>query len=708
MRFVRRGWLVAAVLAPALARAQSPRAPGSPPEIVGEARVDVAKEINFASGVWPSRLYVGQQATYEIGIFLSEEMRSRLRSNPQFVPPDVRSMIAYDLPVTARLFQRREGHRTYDVHVFSRALFPLTAGTQSIPPARLTYSVPLSNSIFSREESHSARSTGHALTVLEPPVAERPSGFQGAVGRLSVRARVDASDARVGDPMLLTLTVSGIGNVGLFPRPTLALPWGHAVAGTERVRVDSSAVLITGDKEFEWVVTPRVAGPQAIPPIRYPFFNPYTERYEVAVTQPLGIQVRPGALASPGATSEQGEPRLTLRRDFRGDLSPSWPTHPLFWVGVLLVPMPAAISRWRRRVRPVVMASPEGELEKLAREPDADVRRVRRLARAILAARVPAVRSHGAGDGAVLERTLRRAGVSTSTARDARRYFGMLDEVAYARPTEGTRGLASQAIAVLTAIDAEATPAELAMVPHVGRRWRAMGVVMFFVLSGGWLVAQGGDDTSTFAAGVTAYDAGDVALARQAFYELASRRPRAPDAWANLGTASWHAGDTASAVAGWQRALRLEPLAGDVRSRLGRTPSFRDGLEGDIPPIPVNGAAALGALLWIAGWGLAVRRVPARGWSLARTCVVASVLVGLGTVWLSERLRGERQVVVVSPDALRDAPAMAARRGASLTVGETGRVRATQGAWSRVEFADAREGWIDARRLESLEVPATP
>jgi hypothetical protein len=35
-------------------------------------------------------------------------------------------------------------------------------------------------------------------------------------------------------------------------------------------------------------------------------------------------------------------------------------------------------------------------------------------------------------------------------------------------------------------------------------------------------------------------------------------------------------------------------------------------------------------------------------------------------------------------------------------------VRATQGAWSRVAFADDREGWIDARRLESLEVPAAP
>ncbi|MCC6319149.1 MAG: BatD family protein [Gemmatimonadaceae bacterium] len=684
------------------------RSSGTPPEIVEAARLDPSREINFASGVWPARLYVGQQATYQIGIFLSEAMRSRLRSNPQFVPPDVRSMIAYDLPVPARLFQRREADRTWDVHVFSRALFPLSPGTQVVPPARLTYSVPLSNSIFSREESHSARSAPQTLTVLEPPVADRPAGYLGAVGRLAVRARVDTPYTRVGDPVLLTLTVSGIGNVGLFPRPALVLPWGHVVAGTERVRVDSSATLIAGDKEFEWVLTPRVAGAQSIPGIRYPYFNPYTERYEVAITPPLGIVVRTGTLAAPDAGgSGGGESRLGLRRVDRGDVALPWPAHPLFWVGVAFAPIPAAVARWRRRrVHETPRPTPRHALDALARAGSVDVRHVRRVVHDALSARIPTLRAPG-GDVSRVERILRRAGVSVATARDARRLLSMLDEASWAgRPPAVDADLAARATSLLDRIDEEAVPVDRPSTP--AHHWPAIGLLIVGAGVGVALSAQGAGARDAFQVAVSAYDEGDVSLARQGFHALALQRPRAPDVWANLGTASWELGDTAGAAIGWQRALRLQPLAEDVRKRLGGTPSFRGGLDGDVPPVPVNATAALGALCWVAGWLLLARSRRTRAWSFAHGLITSGILLGLATVWAADVQRGRRQVVVVSPDVLRDAPAMSARRGASLDPGETGRVVATQGAWTRVRFGDDRIGWLDARRVESLEVPSTP
>jgi hypothetical protein len=146
---IRLRWLATGLMAAVSAAAQTTPPPGA--RIAESARLDPSQGINFASGVWPDRVYIGQQATYEIGIFLSDDMRTRLRRNPQFVPPDVRSMIAYDLPVPARLLTRQAGGRQYDVHVFARALFPLTAGVHEIGAARLEYAVPLSSSIFARE-----------------------------------------------------------------------------------------------------------------------------------------------------------------------------------------------------------------------------------------------------------------------------------------------------------------------------------------------------------------------------------------------------------------------------------------------------------------------------------------------------------------------------------------------------------------------------
>jgi len=52
------------------------------------------------------------------------------------------------------------------------------------------------------------------------------------------------------------------------------------------VRVDTTARKIAGTKEFDWVLTPRIAGELDVPPIRYPYFNPDSRRYQVASTNP--------------------------------------------------------------------------------------------------------------------------------------------------------------------------------------------------------------------------------------------------------------------------------------------------------------------------------------------------------------------------------------------------------------------------------------
>jgi hypothetical protein len=160
-------------------------------------------------------------------------------------------------------------------------------------------------------------------------------------------------------------------------------------------------------------------------------------------------------------------------------------------------------------------------------------------------------------------------------------------------------------------------------------------------------------------------------------------------------------------VVGWQRALRLEPLASDVRVRLAGTPSFRDGLLGDIPPVPMGALSAIGLLLWIVGWtALALEpRLPGLARSAPRLLGVAAV-TGLIILWANERIVGKGQVVVVESDRLREAPAVSAEGGAIVMTGETALVRASQGVWRRVRFSDAREGWIEGRALESLEIPA--
>ncbi|HKG92719.1 MAG TPA: hypothetical protein VKA84_12535, partial [Gemmatimonadaceae bacterium] len=73
-------------------------APDVVPEIVSRAPLDESRAVDFHGMATPARVYVGQQATYQVGVFLDDEVRFRLRRNPEFHPPELRSAVAYDLP----------------------------------------------------------------------------------------------------------------------------------------------------------------------------------------------------------------------------------------------------------------------------------------------------------------------------------------------------------------------------------------------------------------------------------------------------------------------------------------------------------------------------------------------------------------------------------------------------------------------------------
>src|SRR5262249_20137844 len=100
-----------------------------------------------------------------------------------------------------------------------------------------------------------------------------------------------------------------------------------------------------------------------------------------------------------------------------------------------------------------------------------------------------------------------------------------------------------------------------------------------------------------FDAGVAAYTHHEFGAAREAFIASALADPTAPDAWANLGTAAWAMSDTARSVAAWQRALRMEPLASDVRERVELAHSLPWDSAGYVPPIPATWVFNLAAAL---------------------------------------------------------------------------------------------------------------
>jgi ABC-type amino acid transport system permease subunit len=332
-------------------------------------------------------------------------------------------------------------------------------------------------------------------------------------------------------------------------------------------------------------------------------------------------------------------------------------------------------------------------------------REVRRAYVAALAERLvlsPSVLTQRGG----LARALRRAGVTREVAAEAESLFASLDAAAYASGVAAPPDAAARALSIYARVDGEARDrASLAnrLLPAValGALLGGLGVTSLAAAAPTPLATT----TERFAAGVRAYDARHFREALQHFAEVTRDYPDAPDAWANFGTAGWAAGDTAAAAVGWQRALRLEPLAADARERLQLISAPQDGPIAGVPPVPLSPVSALALVAWLAGWTLVALQLRGRAirWAPARWGALAAAAAFGAAAYYAAYVRGaEDRAVVGDRGAARALPALVAEPNAPLAPGDVARTLEQRGAWTRVRLSGGREGWVETDRLIPL------
>ncbi|MFN2397267.1 MAG: hypothetical protein ABR543_01280 [Gemmatimonadaceae bacterium] len=680
-----------------------------PPAIVSMATIDTGALVNFRVLAFPDTIYVGQQANYQLGVFLEQSVRDRLR-RMEAIAPEMRGMLAYEPPPPASGFPlRTAGARRYDVHVYQRAVFPLAPGRHVIPPARLIYSMPLSYSFFSREEGFELTSDSAVLEVIELPSTARPGAFRGAVGKFEVTARLDTAGARVGDPLPLTVRVSGTGNVKLLPRPPLSVPWGLVVSGGERVQIDRNSRLVRGSKEFDWLLTPQRSGKQVLPAIIYAYFDPESARYDSAVTYPDTFLVAEGALAAADSGKQGATKSLALRSIYRGELATPLYTRRGFWFLMAAAPLPAAFLAALRR-------SPQRSSRRMnaARSLRLLTRRRRtmkhfspELARGVRRAFLYAIAERlgvaavGIAEPEALARVARLAGTTSETAESASALLGELNHASFNPGASFPAQLSVRVHDVYERIDREACrPAPK------GKGYGIPALALIIAATASIAsAAVSSPAAEIFFRGVGKFQSGHFRAAMKEFSTVVGRAPRAPDAWANLGTSSWAAGDTASAAVAWQRALRLEPAARDVRARLEFLAASTGGRNSTVPALPVEPVAVVAAILWLIACSLlAISRVrreaglSSPAFWLSGAAVVLAVAAASGDAALASR----HAAVIERGGPLRVLPALGGERSAMSFTGEVVRVVEQRPGWAFVTVERGRDGWIESPLLTTI------
>lgn len=173
-------------------------------------------------------------------------------------------------------------------------------GILNFPDIRLEASYPtrIVRDVFRELRVASARTlrasaTGPGIEVLPLPNEGRPANFSGAVGQFTLTASARPLQARVGDPIELTLEIRGDGPLDTLPAPLLASE--PELSRDFRVpRETLTGETVGGVRRFKQMI--RAINPETreIPAISYPYFDPIAGEYRSARSQPIPLTITGG------------------------------------------------------------------------------------------------------------------------------------------------------------------------------------------------------------------------------------------------------------------------------------------------------------------------------------------------------------------------------------------------------------------------------
>lgn len=224
--------------------------------------------------------YQGEQVVYTFRFYQADS----LFDQPTYEPPAFTGFWSDQEPQQTEYAVDANG-RAYRVTELTTAIFPTVVDQLTIDPARLV----IPDDFFTRGGTLSTQ----PITVdVQPLPANAPATFTGAVGQFDIQSTVDKTATEVDDTVTLTVQLNGRGNLTTAPDPIWNEgPAWRAFDGETAVDTQFSDGVLRGTKTIERVLVPTRGGDHILPAIEYTYFNPETEAYETATTDPIIVAV---------------------------------------------------------------------------------------------------------------------------------------------------------------------------------------------------------------------------------------------------------------------------------------------------------------------------------------------------------------------------------------------------------------------------------
>lgn len=240
--------------------------------------------------VGKTRLYLGEKTPLKIRVYCSE-------INIDEISYPVLGQSEFVLDQMNKPSQRRTtiNGRSYQVVEFSTNLSPIKTGKFKLGPAQLECSVLIRrqalDSFFSRYRKYPLELESNQLGINVLPLPPgKPADFSGGIGRFQIKVTGQPTEVLQGEPITLSMVVTGNGNLQMITPPQISNVNGLKVYNAQKKNSNPGE---TGQLHFEQVVIPVDSTVERIGPFQLSYFDPAQGKYRKATAAAFPIKVKP-------------------------------------------------------------------------------------------------------------------------------------------------------------------------------------------------------------------------------------------------------------------------------------------------------------------------------------------------------------------------------------------------------------------------------
>ena len=278
-----------------------------------------ADELLLTATTDKTSAYPGEQITLTITFYTAVN----LSGNPQYQPPTFKNFISEDIPPQQTGNRRLSSNGPeYAYSEMRTALFAIAPGKGEISEATVTANVsheaqldPFSPNFINQfmqggmgsVETKKLQSRPISIKI-KPLPGGAPDSFDGAVGSYSMRSIVEKGTYKEGEPLSLTVSISGTGNLKSVTTPVFPETPDFKVFDTQVSTVQNKDAKLGGKKVFTYLIVPRSAGKKTIPALDFSYFDPSNGHYYTLKSKPVEIDVEKGETAAKNVYFNQSSP----------------------------------------------------------------------------------------------------------------------------------------------------------------------------------------------------------------------------------------------------------------------------------------------------------------------------------------------------------------------------------------------------------------